>query len=55
MTTTFDAEARLLIDFFQQAIQVGEVEPDPAKYLGKFRVRGSVEAPHGPKIGDGHL
>jgi hypothetical protein len=30
-------EAKLLIAFFQDAIQVGEVEPDPAKYLKKFR------------------
>jgi hypothetical protein len=29
-------QTRLLIGFFQQAIQVGEVEPDPAKYLKKF-------------------
>jgi hypothetical protein len=31
-----DTEALLLIGFFQQAIQVGEAEPDPAKYLKKF-------------------
>lgn len=37
MTTTFDAETCHLIGFFQQAIQMGEVEPDPAKYLDKFR------------------
>ena len=34
---SFNEETRLLIDFFQQAFQVGEVEPDPAKYLDKFR------------------
>jgi hypothetical protein len=30
-------QARLLIGFFQDAIQVGEVEPDPARYLKRFR------------------
>jgi hypothetical protein len=33
----FDVQTRLLIGFFQQAIQVGEVEPDPVKYLKKFQ------------------
>jgi hypothetical protein len=37
MTATFDAEARLLIGFFQRAFQAGEVEPDPVRYLNKFR------------------
>ena len=37
MTKVLDSETSLLIGFFQQAIQVGEVEPDPAKYLDKFR------------------
>jgi hypothetical protein len=32
-----DKQTSLLISFFQQAIQVGEVEPDPAKYLMEFR------------------
>jgi hypothetical protein len=32
-----NTETRLLIGFFQQAIQVGEAEPDPTKYLEKFR------------------
>jgi hypothetical protein len=31
-----DNQARLLIGFFQEAIQLGEVEPDPAKYFKKF-------------------
>ncbi len=30
-------EIRLLIEVFQQAIQVGEVESDPDKYLMEFR------------------
>ena len=32
-----NTQTRLLIGFFQQAIQVGEVETDPAKYLKKFQ------------------
>ena len=34
---SFNKETRLLIGFFQQAIQVGDDEPDPAKYLKKFQ------------------
>jgi hypothetical protein len=32
----FNNQTRLLLGFFQQAIQVAKVEPDPAKYLKKF-------------------
>jgi hypothetical protein len=37
MSNVLDTEAHLLIGFFQQAFQLGGGEPDPAKYLDKFR------------------
>ncbi len=37
MTTTFDAETRLLLSFLLQDFEVDDVETNPAKYLKKCR------------------
>jgi hypothetical protein len=33
----FDKQTALVIKFFQETFQAGKLEPDPAKYLDKFR------------------